>query len=143
MEQVRLDKTPKGMNPVCHASQYDKGRMIRFNLVDGLQPWKLDGDETIELEVRKPDNNIVTTAVQNTSSTYIVIVTTEQMTACDGDSKCEVRFKKGEVDIGSINFILRVEEDPLKDGIESETEIHNLSTQIQEIRNRSHNTKVL
>lgn len=133
MEQIRVDMTPKGIKPVCHSSQYDKGRIIRLNLVDGIQGYKLTGEETLELEVRKPDNNIVTAEVQNTSSNYVLIVTTEQMTACEGDSNCEIRVRLGDTDIGSINFILRVEEDPLKDGIESETEIHNLHTQIEEI----------
>ena len=133
MEQIRVDMTPKGIKPVCHSSQYDKGRIIRLNLVDGIQGYTLTGEETLELEVRKPDNNIVTAEVQNTSSNYVLIVTTEQMTACEGDSNCEIRVRLGDTDIGSINFILRVEEDPLKDGIESETEIHNLHTQIEEI----------
>lgn len=133
MEQIRVDMTPKGIKPVCHSSQYDKGRIIRLNLVDGIQGYTLTGEETLELEVRKPDNNIVTAEVQNTSSNYVLIVTTEQMTACEGDSNCEIRIRLGDTDIGSINFILRVEEDPLKDGIESETEIHNLHTQIEEI----------
>ena len=133
MEQIRVDMTPKGIKPVCHSSQYDKGRIIRLNLVDGIQGYTLTGEETLELEVRKPDNNIVTAEVQNTSSNYVLIVTTEQMTACEGNSNCEIRIRLGDTDIGSINFILRVEEDPLKDGIESETEIHNLHTQIEEI----------
>lgn len=133
MEQISVNMTPKGIKPVCHSSQYDKGRIIRLNLLDGIQGYTLTGEETLELEVRKPDNNIVTAEVQNTSSNYVLIVTTEQMTACEGDSNCEIRVRLGDTDIGSINFILRVEEDPLKDGIESETEIHNLHTQIEEI----------
>ena len=84
--------------------------------------------------MRKPDNNVVTAAVENTSSTYVYIVTTEQMTACEGVNLCELRITDGDdVLLGTLNFNMKVEADPLKDGIESETEIHNLETQIRDI----------
>ena len=133
MEQIRLDIIPKGLMPVCHSSQYDKGRVIRLNLVDGLQGYTLT-DETVTLNVRKPDNNIVTAGVNVISgASYVDIVTTEQMTACEGENLCEIVITKGDVKIASLNFKMKVEVDPLKDGIESETEIHNLETQIADI----------
>lgn len=133
MEQIRLDIVPKGIMPVCHASQYDKGRVIRCNLVDGLQGYVLT-DETITLNVRKPDDNIVTAAVEVVSGTsYVDIVTTEQMTACEGNNICELTITKDDVVISTLNFKMQVEVDPLKDGIESETEIHNLTQQVIDI----------
>lgn len=133
MERIRLDIIPKGLMPVCHASQYDAGRVIRLDLMDGLQGYSLTNEE-IELRVRKPDNNIVTTDVDfTTGSSFIDIVTTEQMCACEGDNLCELKLSKDGNVIHSLNFIMRVEIDPLKDGIESETEIHNLETQIRDI----------
>lgn len=133
MERIRLDIIPKGLMPVCHASQYDAGRVIRLDLMDGLQGYSLTNEE-IELRVRKPDNNIVTTDVDfTTGSSFVDIVTTEQMCACEGDNLCELKLSKDGNVIHSLNFIMRVEIDPLKDGIESETEIHNLETQIRDI----------
>ena len=133
MERIRLDIIPKGLTPVCHASQYDAGRVIRLDLMDGLQGYSLTNEE-IELRVRKPDNNIVTTDVDfTTGSSFVDIVTTEQMCACEGDNLCELKLSKDGNVIHSLNFIMRVEIDPLKDGIESETEIHNLETQIRDI----------
>jgi hypothetical protein len=130
MEQIRLDIIPKGLMPVCHSSQYDKGRVIRLNLVDGLQGYTLT-DETVTLNVRKPDNNIVTAGVNVISgASYVDIVTTEQMTACEGENLCEIVITKGDVKIASLNFKMKVEVDPLKDGIESESEINNLWTQV-------------
>ena len=91
-------------------------------------------DEEITLDVKKPDNNIVTAAVEVTSgNTYVIITTTQQMTACAGDNNCELHVVKDSVEIGSLNFTMRVEEDPLAEGIESETEIHNLTEQVTEI----------
>lgn len=134
MERITLNIVPKGITPVCHASQYDKGREIGLDLMDGLQGFVLSGTETLELRVRKPDNNVVTAAVENTSSAFVVFETTEQMTACEGVNLCELRITDGnDVLIGSLNFNMKVEVDPLKDGIESETEIHNLETQIADI----------
>lgn len=133
MEQITLNLIPKGITPVCHASQYDKQRSIRLNIMDGLQGYILS-DETVELRVRKPDNNIVTAAVEYTAgATFVIISTTEQMTACDGDNECELRLTRGEQRIGSLNFTMRVEKDPLKDGIESETVIHNLEQQVEDL----------
>lgn len=130
MEMITLNLIPKGIPPVCHASQYDKGRVIRLNLVDGLQGYTLT-DETVTLNVRKPDNNIVTAGVNVVSgASYVDIVITEQMTACEGENLCEIVITKGDVKIASLNFKMKVEVDPLKDGIESETEIHNLEQQI-------------
>lgn len=133
MEQIKLDIIPKGITPICHVSQYDTGRIIRLNLMDGMQGYILT-DEEITLNVRKPDNNIITAGVSATSgNAYVDIVTTEQMCACSGDNLCELVLVKDDIKIASLNFKMRVEEDPLKDGIESETEIHNLETQIQDI----------
>ena len=133
MEQIRIDIVPKGIMPVCHASQYDKGRVIRCNLMDGLQGYVLT-TETIVLNVRKPDDNIVTAAVEVIAGkTYVDIVTTEQMTACEGNNICELTMSKDDVVISTMNFKMQVEVDPLKDGIESETEIHNLTQQVIDI----------
>ena len=133
MEQIRLDIVPKGIMPVCHASQYDKGRVIRCNLMDGLQGYVLT-DETIVLKVCKPDDNIVTAAVEVISGTsYVDIVTTEQMTACEGNNICELTMSKDDVVISTLNFRMQVEVDPLKDGVESETVIHNLESMVDEM----------
>ena len=133
MEIITLNMVPKGITPVCHASQFDDGRVIRLNIVDELQGY-IFTDEEVELRVRKPDDNVVTASVAVVSgNAYVDIVTTEQMTACEGDNECELRLTRGEQRIGSLNFKMRVEKDPLKDGIESETEIHNLETQIHDM----------
>lgn len=133
MERITLNIIPKGITPVCHASQFDIGRVIRCDIMDDLQGYVFS-DETVELRVRKPDDNVVTASVDVVSGdTFVLIETTEQMTACDGVNKCELRIMKGDVRIGSLNFDMKVEVDPLKDGIESETEIHNLETQIHDL----------
>ena len=130
MEIINLDMVPGKKSPVCHASQYDDGRVIRFNLYDSGLPYTLDGTETITFEVRKPDGNIVTSTLTNTSDSYVDVVTTEQMTAVKGANLCEVRVEKGATNIGSLNVIMAVEMDPTDGGIASASEIDNLRSQV-------------
>lgn len=130
MESFNLNIIPGKDRPVCHASQYDIGRTIRVNLFEGFNVFTLDGTETISISVRKPDGNVVTESVTNTSDSYVEFVTTEQMTACSGSNLCELKLEKGADVIGTMNFILEVEQDPLDGGVQSDTQIHNLQTQV-------------
>lgn len=130
MEQIKLDLIPGYVPPICHASQYDEGRVIRVNLTEGGNAYTLS-TETIELDVRKGDGNIVTSqlTVENGKS-YVDIVTTEQMCAVAGSNLCELHVVKGSVEIGSLNFILECEPSPTEGGVRSNTVIDNLQTQI-------------
>ena len=130
MEVINLNFIPSGANPVAHASQFDEGRVTRFNLYDGSTVYTLDGTETITVSVRKPDGHIVTESVTNTSSTYVDIATTEQMTACAGDNLAQIKVEKGSDTIGFLNYILHVQKDPEDGGDPSESFVHNLETQI-------------
>lgn len=130
MESFNLNIIPGKDRPVCHASQYDIGRTIRVNLFEGFNVFTLDGTEVISISVRKPDGNVVTESVTNTSDSYVEFVTTEQMTACHGSNLCELKLEKGADVIGTMNFILDVEQDPLEGGVQSASEIDNLETQV-------------
>ena len=132
MEVINLNLIPSGALPVVHASQYDEGRTFRANLMDGSTVYTLDGTEVLECDVKKPDGNIVTVAVTNTSDRYVEIDTTLQMCACAGESLAELHITKGAQEIGTLNFILAVERSPLEGGIQSDSGIHNLQTQIGE-----------
>lgn len=130
MESFNLNIIPGKDRPVCHASQFDIGRQFHVNLFEGFNVFTLDGTETISLSVRKPDGNVVTASVTNTSDSYVEFVTTEQMTACEGSNLCELKLEKGSDVIGTANFILEVELDPLEGGVQSASEIDNLQTQV-------------
>ena len=133
MESFNLNIIPGKDRPVCHASQYDIGRTIHVNLFEGFNVFTLDGTEVISISVRKPDGNVVTESVTNTSDSYVEFVTTEQMTACHGSNLCELKLEKGADVIGTMNFILEVEQDPLDGGVQSDTNIHNLQTQVADL----------
>ena len=130
METINLNLIPAGVRPVLHASQYDTGRQFRANLFDGAAAYTLSGAETLTVTVKKPDGHIVTEAIANTSSNYLIIETTEQMCACSGDAFGEIKIEDGADIIGTLNFILSVEQSPEANGDPSESFIHNLEQQI-------------
>lgn len=133
METIDLNLIPGETPPVCHVSQFDVGREIKVNLYDGANVYTLAGNETLVLDVRKPDTCIVTESLTNTSSTFVKVVTTQQMTACPGQNICEIKITKGSQIIGTLNFIMEVEEDPLNNGVTSQSAIHDLQTQVEDI----------
>ena len=130
MEAINVDLIPGKANAVCHVSQYDIGRTIRLNLFEGGSVYTLAGTETLTVAVRKPDGNVATEAVTNTSSSYVEIVTTQQMDAVAGCNLCELSITSGADVIGTANFYMEVELDPLDGGIASDSFIHNLNQQI-------------
>lgn len=133
MQTINIDLIPGNVMPVFHASQFDTGRECRVNLYNGGAVFTLSGGETVSVSVRKPDGNVVTETLTNTSDSYVEIITTEQMTACDGANICKIKIEDGATVIGTANFVLEVEEDPLDGGIASQSEINNLATQVADL----------
>lgn len=131
MEAISLNLIPDGKPPILHASQYDVGRQFRINLFDGFTPYTLTGAETIQLSVRKPDDTVVTALVTNTQDNYVTFATTKQMTAVGGTSVCELSIEDSGVIIGTMNFDLFVECDPI-DGLDpdSQSVIRDLQAQV-------------
>ena len=132
IERITLDLIPNGPMQSLHASQYDKSRTYRIDITENGSAYTLDGTETLTINERKGDNCICTLDVVNTFATksYIDFQATEQMCAVWGSNLCELRIIKGDVDLGTLNFILEVEKSPIEGGIQSESEINNLYTQI-------------
>lgn len=130
MEIIKLNIIPSGVNPTCHASQYDENRVIRVELYEGLTPFTLQANDEISLAIRKPDDKIVTMVVENTEDNYVDIVTTKQACAVVGANLCELTIKRSSVNIGTLNFYMQVERDPLADGDDSESEIRDLQERV-------------
>lgn len=129
MEIIKLNLIPSGVNPTCHAKQYDEGRVIRFELFEGLTPYTLQSGDTVTLNLRKPDNTIISASVTATQgNNYVDLVTTEQMCACVGYNLGAFKLANGDVDIGTLNFIMAIERDVIADGDPSESVIENLDS---------------
>lgn len=110
MERQNLDILPGGVLPVIHCSQGDIGREFQINLFSDNAPYVLDGTEELTIDGHKEDNNIFTYSIPSTTGSTITISTQEQMTACAGNTICEIRIYKDDIRIGTCNFILQVEE---------------------------------
>ena len=130
MERIKLNLIPSGVAPVVHVSQYDDGREFAIDLYEGENVYVLDGTETLTVNVRKPDGHLVVETVTNTSDSYVVIATTEQMTAVHGTNYAKLQIVKGGVTIATLEFLMNVSRDPLENGDPSESFVSNLETQI-------------
>ena len=126
---------PDGEKPVLfHASQYDTGRIFNVHIVDQGEDWTIDEGYTATLNAVKPDGNVYTQALTTTSS-YAQIVTDDQLTAVAGNVLCEVRFaSEYNEDIGTANFVIRVERSPLDGGVVSDSVIGATQTAIAELQ---------
>ena len=136
-ETIKLNLIPGGELPVLHASQFDDGRALSFEIYDGDEPYTSYSAYDISIHLRKVDGTIIgiDTFTIDTENDCVVFTTTEQMCACAGKNIGELVFTDtlSGVVVGSCNFILEVEPDPYAGGIDSASEIENLSTQIAAI----------
>jgi hypothetical protein len=122
-QKIKLNLTPGGIPPVVHASQYDVGRSLEFELYDGITKYEIPEDTVAIIQSTKPDGNGFAYNCTWSGST-VSIDTTQQMTAVSGSMDCEIRLILGTDVIGSINFILEIEPAALRsDTPISETEI--------------------
>lgn len=111
MEIIDLEMIPGGPKKTCHASQFDNGRVIRFNLKENGQPFALSGSETVQAIIRKPDGSETTLDIANTSSTYVDLITEADTCDLAGVNHCEMKVTEDGEDLGSGNFDMKVEED--------------------------------
>ena len=111
MEIITLDLIPSGVMPVCHASRNDSGRVIRICFTEGGQPIALDGSEILTFTGKRPDGRTVSFDLENLGGgvDYADLITTPELTAFDGVVENEIRYKKTDLDIGSLNFLMFVE----------------------------------
>lgn len=123
MQTFDIDVTPKGINPVVYCSQKDIGRQIKFYLFDGALFYTPPANSKIFVEGRKPDNRGFSYECTY-SGNEVTVILTQQMTIFAADIPCELRVINGVNTIGTLNFVLRVEESPVNEDVPvSETEI--------------------
>ena len=134
-QTIELNMIPHGDKPVFYASQYETGRPIIIDILMGDDAFNCD-DLYIELHCRKVDDNIVTLLPDSVDGNQVTFIGTEQLFACSGNNLCEVCLyvdDSKDTSLGSLNFFIEVEPDPLYGGITSESEIANLTGQITDI----------
>lgn len=125
MQTVNLQYAPTKEMPVVHVSQYDVGRQFQFKLYDGATAYSMPSGTTARIDGIKPDNHGFSyTDKISVSGNTATVTTTAQMTVLAGTVECEIRFINGGNNIGTLNFLMVVEESPINaDTDVSETEI--------------------
>lgn len=132
VENITLNLIPTGDTPSIHVAQFDVDRPFTVTLKEGEDDFTPTG-YTIELQIRKVDNNIVTAATTSVSGNIVTFNTTEQMTACSGTNLAELQLTKDSQTFATLHFYLVVQRDVLAGGVTSESDIYNLTEQIAEI----------
>lgn len=123
MEIRNLEIIPRGVSPVINVSQYDVGRTFKFLLFDGDLAYVIPSGAVVRVEGIKKDKTGFSYECEY-SGNEVTVEVTRQMTVFSGEVKSELRIVYNEVNIGTLNFILKVEDSPITDETNiSETEI--------------------
>lgn len=131
-EHIELNVIPSGDMPVFHCSQYENSRPINITLMAGEDFYTPPEGTTIELHEHKVDDNIVILEAEEIDGYRVVFIANEQVTACPGDNICELWLKDSDDNtIGTLNFIIHVEADPIATGLDSESVINNIDALVE------------
>lgn len=133
-ENVNVCITPKGDKPVLHFSQFDNERVFTVTVLadDGESAVDLT-DLDIEFRLRKTDSHVVTIAPISVVSNVITFLTTEQLCACCGQNIASVVIMNNDSVISTLDILVEIQRDILSGGLTSESDIRNLTTQIEQI----------
>lgn len=133
MQIVYIDLIPQKDKPVVNLSQFDNDRVVRFMLLENGAAYTLAGTEDVEIDIKKPDGNIVVIVPTIGADNYVDVYFTEQAAACYGRSFGEISIHDNSTIIGTCNFYIDVEISPTQGGIESDSAIQNLKRQVDAI----------
>ena len=133
-ENVTVCITPKGDKPVLHFSQFDNERVFTVTVLadDGETAAVLTGLD-IEFRLRKTDSHVVTIAPESVTDNVITFKTTEQLCACCGQNIASVTLMKDDMVLSTLDILVDTQRDILSGGLTSESDIRNLTTQIETI----------
>lgn len=122
-QAFNLNIIPQGVNPIIHVSQYDKGQTWIFTLYEGDIPYNVPSGSTVTIQGTKKDGTGFQYPCTYTDNT-VTAIETDQMTLFCGKYPCEISITNNDQIIGSLNFIIDVEQAPLGDDtVISETDL--------------------
>ena len=116
-QTINLNLIPGRALPRINATQFDYGsRTLTFAIYNGDQRFTLASGMSARIQGRKPDEHAFDYAASvSTANNVITANLTQQMTAAAGEVLCELVITKNSERIGTLNFILDVQEAPLND----------------------------
>ena len=137
MQTVQLNLTPSGVPPVTHASQYDTGRKLLFEIYEGSATVSIPSSAIVTVQGTKPDNKSFSYDSKSQpeqvsfSGDTVTVTTTQQMTAIAGTTPCEIKIADNGTSLGTLNFYLEVEKNTYPDDdLESHSDLQAYQTAI-------------
>ena len=129
-QSTNLNLIPGRALPRINATQYDvSSRALTFAIYDGDQRFTLTSGTTARIQGRKPDGHAFDyAATVSTTNNVVTASITQQMTAAAGEVLCEIILQKNSERIGTLNFILAVQETPLNGEIPSDSDLADIIT---------------
>ena len=123
-QRYDLDLIPNTVPLVVKASQYDKtSRLLIFNIYKQGELFTIPSGATVTIRGTKKDMTGFEYSCSYADST-VTAVLEEQMTIFSGKYPVELRIAQGSSILGTANFIMEIEESPLKDDtVISETQL--------------------
>jgi hypothetical protein len=134
-ERITVNMVPSGELPVFHASQYETARPFIADLFWGDTEFAPGDDSWAEIDIRKVDGNIIIMSDDvSIEGNVVSVVLPQQAVTCIGKNIGQIKIYSAEDQlVATLNFILEVQPDPLAGGVDSETAIDNLESQIAAI----------
>ena len=107
-QKIRLNIVPGGVIPTVNVSQNDIGRVLQFELYDGLSVASITAGTTATIEGTKPDNHAFQYSA-TVSGNVVTVNTVQQMVIVPGTVECTLTLTYNSQVIGTALFFMEVE----------------------------------
>lgn len=120
-QRIKLNLIPGAVLPRMNVTQYDYGsRTLQFEIWNGNQRFTLTSGTTASIQGTKPDRHGYSyAATVDTTNNIITADLTQQMTAAYGEALVEIVLQKSGERIGTLNFIMDIQEAALNDNTDT------------------------
>lgn len=123
IQEINLEVTPSKQMPVVYATQHEKvGRLVRLNIMDNGEEFILPVNAKITLSGTKPNkmcfsyNTEENPSVVSYEENVVSFTMQEDMTDVFGNVLCGVTIEADGETVGTLNFVSRIQQDPIVEG---------------------------
>lgn len=139
IQDINLEVTPSKQMPVVYATQHEKaGRLVRLHIMDNGEEFILPVNAKITLSGTKPNkmyfsyDSTQNPAVVSYEENVVSFTMQEDMTDVFGNVLCGVTIEADGETVGTLNFVSRIQQDPIAEGALKEIVSIESVTTIQE-----------
>ena len=123
IQNIDLEITPSKQMPVVYATQHEKaGRLVRLNIMDNGEDFILPVNAKITVSGTKPNKmyfsytSEANPSVVSYEDNVISFTMQEDMTDVFGNVLCGVTIEADDETVGTLNFVSRIQQDPIVEG---------------------------